>query len=479
MGKTKKKLLKAGGMLTIATGTGQACNFIRNIIVARLVTPADFGVAATFAMAVSFLEMLSDLSPDRLLIQAKDGDEPHFQKTAQLIQVGRGLVGCLFFLICGGWLASLFSVPGAADSFRILAIIPLMNGFVHLDFQRVKRHFNFWHFALVELTALVIMLVFSWPVAHYFGDYRAMLVLLILKSFCFLIGSHVCATRKYRLIFDKKLIKRFYDFGWPLLINGLFMFVIVQGDRFILASAKNLFSSSYDMADVGAFSVALSLTMIPATTLTQILGTFFLPILSHPEKIGVLFEKALNVLNDVMVLAASGLSCFLILLGDDLLLALYGEKYQSAAYLVKWMTIMWSMRCIRSLQISIAMSKGKTKIPMYSNILRFFAIVGSLAVVYFAYPLVYIVYAGIFAEAITNFFIVFLNYKTINIGLSYFFRGMLSYIIVVMLALFLDRLVPYQNIINSLFAEMAICVFLSAILFFMNRKKLFFLIKKN
>ncbi len=478
MGKAKEKLFKEGVVLAVATSAGQICSFVRNIVIARLVTPADFGVAATFVMAVTFLEMLSDLSPDRLLIQAKEGDEPRFQGAAQLLQIFRGVSCALVFFVWGGWIASLFSVPEAADSFRVLAIIPLLNGFVHLDFQRVKRDFNFRHFALVELIALVIMLAFSWPVARYFSDYRAMLVLLILKSVCFLIGSHICAARKYCLVYDKKLIKRFYDFGWPLLINGLLLFVIVQGDRFILASAKRLFSSSYDMADVGYFSVALSLTMIPANIAIRIINSFFLPILSHPGKIGVSFERSVHVLNDIMVLTVCGLSCFLILLGDTLLLVLYGEQYHSALYLVRWMAIMWSMRCIRSLQVSIAMSKGKTRIPMYSNMLRSLAVFGSFAVVFFSLPLLYIVYFGIFAELITNVFIVYLNYKIVCIRFVYFIKSIFNYFVVVIVSFCINWLFSFYNIGNVIFTKVVIFLFFIFILLYMNKIKLLLVIKR-
>ena len=70
----------------------QGLSFVRNIIVARLISPQDFGIAATFAITMSLLEMISDLAADRLIIQAKDGEDPQLQATAQLWQFTRGLM---------------------------------------------------------------------------------------------------------------------------------------------------------------------------------------------------------------------------------------------------------------------------------------------------------------------------------------------------------------------------------------------------
>ena len=79
---------------------GRSFSFIRNIIIARLISPNDFGIAATFVITVSLLEMISDLAAHRLLVQAKDGNEERFQETAHLLMVVRGAVNAvLLFLL--------------------------------------------------------------------------------------------------------------------------------------------------------------------------------------------------------------------------------------------------------------------------------------------------------------------------------------------------------------------------------------------
>jgi len=65
--------------------------FLRNIIVARLVSPEDFGIAALFVMTISFLEMFSNLAVDTLLVQSPQGNKSRFQQTSQLMMAIRGL----------------------------------------------------------------------------------------------------------------------------------------------------------------------------------------------------------------------------------------------------------------------------------------------------------------------------------------------------------------------------------------------------
>src|SRR5579872_157767 len=90
-----RSFLKSGTQLSINQAIVQACSFVRNVIVARLISPADFGIAATFVMTFSLLDMISNLSADTLLVQAKDGDEPLFQGTAHSIHLIRGLINAI------------------------------------------------------------------------------------------------------------------------------------------------------------------------------------------------------------------------------------------------------------------------------------------------------------------------------------------------------------------------------------------------
>ena len=57
-----------GGNLGVAL-----LKFARNILVARLLSVENFGIAATFAIVFGFIEMLAFLGLDRFLIQTRNG----------------------------------------------------------------------------------------------------------------------------------------------------------------------------------------------------------------------------------------------------------------------------------------------------------------------------------------------------------------------------------------------------------------------
>ena len=76
------RYLKSGLLLSGGSIASSMCSFGRNIIIARLISVENFGIAATLALTMSLVEMASNLSLDRLIVQDPEGDSPRLQATA-------------------------------------------------------------------------------------------------------------------------------------------------------------------------------------------------------------------------------------------------------------------------------------------------------------------------------------------------------------------------------------------------------------
>ena len=94
------RVLKGTVTLTVGQIVTYGASFVRNIIVARILTKADFGIAATFAITIQMLQMISNISGEMLIVQSKRGDGAQFQATAHSFEVLRGLImGFLLFVL--------------------------------------------------------------------------------------------------------------------------------------------------------------------------------------------------------------------------------------------------------------------------------------------------------------------------------------------------------------------------------------------
>lgn len=419
----KRKFIKGGATIGLTQVAGQVCSLGRNIIIARLLSLTDFGIAAIFVMVVSFLEMISNLSLDRLLVQAPDGDNITLQKVAHFLQAMRSIVSSILLLALAVPVANLFNIPETRNAFFALAFIPLLKGFLHLDPRRMERDLQYWPNASIELASQVAGLVLAWPIGIWFGNYWAMLYLLFVKTTIQVAGSHIVAKRKYSWSRDPQFTHRFITFGWPLLINGLLIFGIFQGDRFILGAAKKMFGAGYNMADVGLYSAAFMITMIPALMGRRVFALLALPILSKEQDAPQTFYRNARLSGQGLTVMAIAFGVFMLLAGDKLVPFIYGEKYSITWPLVAWLSVFWTIGIMRGFPSNIAMALGNTIILMQANLFRISALIGVFFVVYYEMNIAWIAAVGALGELIAYLSALILNKRHLSIPLSMSLRS--------------------------------------------------------
>lgn len=354
----KGGMLLGGGNLSIAL-----FGLARNVLIARLISVEDFGIAATFAITMAVVEMTSNIAIDRLIIQAKDGDEPRFQATGHAVQAARAVIAAGVLFLLAGPLAALFGVPHLAWAYEAMAATPLLRGLMHLDMYRVQRDMHYLPAVTVELSAQLAATAAAVPLALWLGDYRAMLYSLLLQQVVFMAASHAVASRPYRWACDPQVIARAISFGWPLLLNGLLIFATFHGDRIIVGSAIG-------MTELGWFSAAYALTLTPTLVIARTLQSFFLPQLARVQGDDSAFRRIYPVTVQAALLAGVALAIAFAIAGPAILLGLYGARYEAAVPVLVGLAAMQGLRVGKAGFSIVALAKADTCNPLIANMLR-------------------------------------------------------------------------------------------------------------
>ena len=297
--------------------------FARNILVARLLSVENFGVASTFAIIFGFIEMLGFLGLDRFLIQTREEALERVQATLHTLQVLRGVLVAAVLFLTAGPLAEVMDVSQVAWAFQVMALLPLMQGFMHLDIARAQRDMRFGPFVKISLGAELLGLLSIWPLHLVFGDYRIVLGALLAQQILIVLFSHMVSERRYHLGWDRGLVLRALGFGWPLLFNAALMFGIFQGDRIIVANQLG-------PVDLGLFSLAFMLTFMPTGILNQTINRLFLPKLAPLQDDPAAFGLLARVVVQVGLVGGLAVAVGFSLFGADLVLIVFGAKYAGA-----------------------------------------------------------------------------------------------------------------------------------------------------
>lgn len=350
--------------VAIAQAAAEGLGLVRNVILARALGPAEMGVVAALTLTLSLLDMISDFGPDRLLVQAEDGDREEFQATSHLLLLLRGVVtaGLLLLLSMpvGGWLAR----PDAAWMIATLTLVPLIRGAVHLDSKRVQRRLDFRGTMLVELSAACAATAAALVLAPRVQS-AAVLVWVSLVQVVVLVGmSHFVAERPYRVGAQRDVLSRLMGFGWPLAMNGVIMFGALQGDRLVVMASAST-------ADLGRYAVAFQLTMVPALLISRVASTVWLPWLSRCQGDAERFEQRVKGVADTLGVVALVFSLGILTLGNPVIRWLYGADFVVTGAVMMWLGTMQGIRILRAVPSLVALSRADSFNPLVSNLLRF------------------------------------------------------------------------------------------------------------
>jgi len=380
----RRKVYKGFAQLAVGQVATQSLSLLRNIIVARMLTPEDMGIAATFAITLSFLEMISNMAVDMFLVQTKDGDDPRVQHAAQLFQLGRGILIGIIIYALAPLMTVFFKTPQAEWAYQLVAVVPVLRGFMHLDWKREQRHLRYRPTILVDVIPQLMITFVAYFVVIKINDYSAVLWLVLGQTLISVVMSHLVATRPYRLSVNKEYLNRIFIFGWPLLINGLLIFIGTQGDRFIIGT-------TYSMSVLGVYSVAISLVVALNLIVAKICTSIFLPTLASVQGEQREFRRRYIIGVNIMVMIGGVVALPFIIFGGDIVTMIFGEQYSSAHTFVRWFGALIVVRVFRIAPTVATLALGDTITPMVANIYRMLGICGAVLVALYMKPIYWMI----------------------------------------------------------------------------------------
>jgi O-antigen/teichoic acid export membrane protein len=348
----------------------QGCALLRYVVLARLLGPEQLGIAATLVVTASFFDMISDVGSDRFLIQDRDGGAAHIQKLVQMVAVGRGTMVALGLVIFAIPIAYFYNTPELAKGLAILAFSPLIAGFMHFDNRRAQRDHDFRFEATsvicAELAGLTATLVGAWLTHHY----TAILFGVLTRTSVAVLSSHILSRRRYALGWDKEHAPRLARFGAPLMLNGLMLFVVSQGDRVIVGHELGVKALGY-------YSAIMLLIYYPAGLLVRYLVAINIPLIAAQRDHPAERQKVIDSMGGQTLLLAIGMAAGFAVVAPPIVPLLFGARFSQAPLLIGLIGCLQTARFMLTWPTTVALATGRTGTVLLSNLAHSFAFAGA------------------------------------------------------------------------------------------------------
>jgi O-antigen/teichoic acid export membrane protein len=384
-------LARSGSIVLAANIADMGASLVRNIVLARLLSVEQFGLAATFSILLTLLDAAQSVGINRMIVQDRDADDPAFLRSLHGVQAMLGVATCVLMFVLAWPYALAMNTPALVAAYAVLAVVPLMRGFTHLETFRMQREGRFVPGITRMLAAQLVGLAALVPAYFWLGDYRVMLVSILAQQIASVVLSHVVAGPRFAIGRDPAIWRRAFAFGWPLLLNGLLMFLVLNGDRIVV-------SNRFGPEMLGWFSAAFMLTLLPINLIAKSLQTVLLPAMARAQDAPERLQRQYELATSMTLLVAVGFVAGIAVLGPWAMTLLFGQKFAPAAPFLLLLAVMQSLRLARAVPAIAAMARAETRNPLYTNIVRALYIPVAFAVAVWTGDIYLMLVCGIVGE---------------------------------------------------------------------------------
>lgn len=133
------RVVKGVSWSAIQQFSTQIVQFVVAIIIAKLLTPSEFGVVAASMIVLTILQVVNETGFGAALMQKLDRDETDFFSVF-ILNVAMGIVLYLFIVFTAHLWASVFKTPQLETVIKFLGLNLIINSFVVV--QRTKLFIN-------------------------------------------------------------------------------------------------------------------------------------------------------------------------------------------------------------------------------------------------------------------------------------------------------------------------------------------------
>ena len=198
----------------------QGVSFIVSIVLARLLTPDDYGLVAIVTVIISILNVFIDSGMGSSLIQKKDTDDLDFSSVFYF-NVFFCLVIYAGLFICAPLLATIYKNDNLTPIIRVVGLTIVISGLKNIQMSYVSKTMQFKKFFFATLGGTISAAIIGIVMAvNGFGVW-ALVAQHLLNTLIDTIILWFNVKWRPKLMFSIKRLKSLFSYGWKLLASNL------------------------------------------------------------------------------------------------------------------------------------------------------------------------------------------------------------------------------------------------------------------
>ncbi|MEV8182576.1 oligosaccharide flippase family protein [Specibacter sp. NPDC078692] len=361
---TLKNALAWSGLSNLVLRVG---TLSMGIVLARILSPEDFGVYAVALTVQTILMTMADFGLSADLIRSKDHERR--APTVATLGVLTGLIFATSMAFSSTFVANSMGSPEASDVIFILSFTLVLSGVGIVPYAKLQRNFEqkkIFSISMVDFivstTVTILLLVLGLGVI-------SLAYARIAAQACAVVLQFILARQGLKFGYNRSLVMSVLKFGGPIAAANLLSWSLLSVDNVVIARLAGPVS-------LGFYVLAFNISNWPMSALGQVIRSVSLPAFSRAAGEG----NGQNLTTAVALTWGIGLPAglFLAVLSEPLISLIYGEKWSLAAPVLAALGIFGAFRLVFDVWVAYLLACGKSLAVLLVQIVWFCSLIPAM-----------------------------------------------------------------------------------------------------
>ncbi len=328
-------------------------SFCSNIVLARMLTPDDYGCVGMLAIFILVSNTFVDGGFGSALIQKKEPTQKDYSTIFWWnIFVSLLLYGVLYF--SAPFIAEFYHMPLLSSVLRVQGIVLIINSLNIIQTNQLRKQLKFKRLANVTIIAHTVAAISAIVLAWIGCNVWALVAQQIIASSVISIMLWVLNKWLPNFSFSKKSFKQLFGFGSFILISNLI-------NTFCNNIQGLLIGRFFSPAVMGYYAQAHKLEAIASQSFSGVVDQVSYPVLSKFQNDNNAMKSVIQKFMILSSFITFPMMLVLILIAKALILLLYGEKWLECVPYFQILCIAGMAMCLQGVLYFAIASKGKSK----------------------------------------------------------------------------------------------------------------------
>lgn len=358
----KNKTIKGVGWSAADALLGQGVTFIVGLVLARLLSPDEYGLIGICLIFTTVLNGIVDSGFSNALIRKKDVTDEDYN-TMFTTNMAISIVLYVLLFISAPFVSDFFHRIELIALVRVTGLILFLNALSITQVTILTKNIDFKTKTKASLVSAIISGVIGIAMAFMGYGVWSLVAQQLSKQLLYTLCLWVLNKWWPKFTFYNDSFKYMWGFGWKLLASGILNNVWNQLYQVVIGRC-------YTSSTLGHYTRANECGSIFSSNLTTIIQRVTFPVLSElqddKKKLLVSYRKLIKVSMFVTVICMFALGA----MAEPMIYSLIGPQWHQAATFLPFICITMSLYPLHAINLNMLQVQGRSDLFLYLEIAK-------------------------------------------------------------------------------------------------------------